>query len=802
MSEYPKNYPRATPGSSIQLVFEAMFKHGCEWQSAWDWTCPVHDDEKASLGIEPGKKYPVVVACQVCKTQMTSGEFIRSFCEAIGIDPKILSYERGDGAPDVVRGVDGVAPGGKQEKRPRVPHPEDNERYVYCDENGHRLFYVDRQPFHYEDTGELGKTFAQGLITGGLVKNLPDEKRYVPYHLPELLRGIQDGKTIFVVAGEKDVLRLEREGHVATTNAGGEGVWKPEFHARWFAGAKQVVVVPDLDAVGFAWAAAVHDSIEGLVGRVLLRASATGGPKHDVSDHLDAGFALNRMRKLDRADLDGPSTEPAPAPPKVVDTAFWDSSGRCLFEKSDVGVARFIVHLYGSEFRYVREKKSWVVWNGKFWEEETDAIRMTQFAEYASACITESASVVEDPEKRGAALAYGLRRNARASLNNAVALVNAEPGVAISASELDTNLMLLPCENGVLDLETGILHPHDVYRDSLITMLAPVQFMGTGKHHPEFDKYLDMISGGDADMLGLLQRAAFESLTGSSKSKCFINLFDSNVGNTGKTQLTQCLLGVLGPYGTTVEAEAFLVKRSANDSIPTEIAQMVSKRFVVSDEMPSGRSLSTGLMKRLTKGGGQLQFRDLYKAAWTAPITFTIWLDGNGLSNANSKDHPLFDRWRMVEFEHAVPEEGRVKDWAGAQLQSPEFRAAVLAWALRGRESWLQLDGIGTTAKIRTQVEIARVEMDETTPMINELFEITGAEADKMMRSEMWDIYGTWFREKHLPGERPLTRNAFFAAIGDRSGVTQVNTMRKNEKRDRGFAGIKKLVKRGYASMS
>lgn len=89
-------------------------------------------------------------------------------------------------------------------------------------------------------------------------------------------------------------------------------------------------------------------------------------------------------------------------------------------------------------------------------------------------------------------------------------------------------------------------------------------------------------------------------------------------------------------------------------------------------------------MKKLAAGSGEFQFERKYENPWSGPITFTIWLDGNSVPRANAEDGPLFSRWRVTPFRHQII----VVDpkWMDERVSKPEYRAAVLAWAVQGRE--------------------------------------------------------------------------------------------------------------------
>ena len=47
--------------------------------------------------------------------------------------------------------------------------------------------------------------------------------------LPEVLKAVHDGETIYVVEGEKDAESWRQRGYVATCGAMGAGKWEPEY---------------------------------------------------------------------------------------------------------------------------------------------------------------------------------------------------------------------------------------------------------------------------------------------------------------------------------------------------------------------------------------------------------------------------------------------------------------------------------------------------------------------------------------------------------------------------------------------
>jgi putative DNA primase/helicase len=120
-------------------------------------------------------------------------------------------------------------------------------RYPYLDERGKLLYETMRlEP----GRGGKDKEFRQRRPAerGQWVWNL-DGVRRVLYRLPELVDPGNAGRTVFVVAGEKDADTLGRIGVLATTNVCGERAeWLDEY-SLVLAG-RDVVVVEDDDGPG------------------------------------------------------------------------------------------------------------------------------------------------------------------------------------------------------------------------------------------------------------------------------------------------------------------------------------------------------------------------------------------------------------------------------------------------------------------------------------------------------------------------------------------------------------------------
>jgi hypothetical protein len=172
------------------------------------------------------------------------------------------------------------------------PQPRIVKTYDYCDENGTLLFQVVRfEPKDFRQRRPDGR--------GGWIWNLHDTRR-VPYLLPELVKAVAAGQTVYIPEGEKDADNLCAIGLAATTNPGGIKKWRHEY-SEYLRGA-DVVVLPDNHDEGREHGDQVVASLRGIAKRVRIldigKHWADCPDKGDVSDWLAAGGSAEKLREI------------------------------------------------------------------------------------------------------------------------------------------------------------------------------------------------------------------------------------------------------------------------------------------------------------------------------------------------------------------------------------------------------------------------------------------------------------------------------------------------------------------------
>jgi len=134
----------------------------------------------------------------------------------------------------------------------------------------------------------IPKSFSQRRPdgNGGYIYDLAGVERVI-YRLPQVLAGIIAGDTIYHCEGEKDVDNLVNLGFNATTSPMGAGNWKASY-AQYYQGARQVMIIPDKDSPGRAYAREVAMDIYPIVQAVKIL-ELPGDNVKDASDWIEGG---------------------------------------------------------------------------------------------------------------------------------------------------------------------------------------------------------------------------------------------------------------------------------------------------------------------------------------------------------------------------------------------------------------------------------------------------------------------------------------------------------------------------------
>ena len=363
----------------------------------------------------------------------------------------------------------------------------------------------------------------------------------------------------------------------------------------------------------------------------------------------------------------------------------------------DQDMARRFVADHAAAVRYCGDRGEWLVWDGRRWAWDKLG-RVVELAKQTTDHALTEALATDDMKMARALVGARQAQRIAAVLD----LARTDPAVAVLARDLDRDRFALNCQNGTLDLRSGVLRPHNPA--DLITKLTAANFDAAARS-ATFRRFLRDATGGDSALESYLQRGSGYSCCGDTREEVLFFLYGPP--NGGKTTFLETLGATLGDYATTADFESFLADRKAGGA-REDIASLAGVRFVRGVEVDQGKRLAEGLVKLLT-GGDSVRARFLFKNSFEFKPQFKLWLGANSAPRARAEDAALWRRIRRAPFEHPpkTPDK-RVK----AELVDPERSgAAVLAWAVEGFKQWWA-NGLGTADSVERSTAAYRRDVD------------------------------------------------------------------------------------------
>jgi putative DNA primase/helicase len=333
--------------------------------------------------------------------------------------------------------------------------------------------------------------------------------------------------------------------------------------------------------------------------------------------------------------------------------------------------------------RDVERGGDYIVWNGRLWE-PTAGERKLESAFMTCVSAHETVARFLPDEDRGDELKRVRHRSSTRGMN--AALPRVKTRMEISRSQLPRHPKLLNVENGILDLRSGKLLPHD--RTLMITQQADAAWDEAARDTRWEQLLATSIPNPDVRRL-VLQLLGLSLLGGRVREKKLPILY-SEQPDTGKTLLLTAFGRVLGTYARAVDVKGFMESRWASGAAPnSQLAQLEGVRFAYGSEIGVG-PLDEALVKRIT-GGDPISTRELHGKQFTYKPEFTLWLAGNEFPAINHTSEATWARVLAIPFSRPPKLDATLPD----HLATAQARAAILASAVQGlrdyRDNGLQV---------------------------------------------------------------------------------------------------------------
>ena len=402
---------------------------------------------------------------------------------------------------------------------------------------------------------------------------------------------------------------------------------------------------------------------------------------------------------------------------------------------NDIGNALHYATTYENDLRYCVPWRKWLVWDGMRWKIDDEGRPLKLAKELVQKMFSDAI------ELRGGQVFKHVCETAQLTRLKAM-IALAGPELPIKIEELDQDGWILNCPNGVVDLKSGKIRPHD--RNEGITKLCPTEF-DLNLEAPAWNKFLRDVFVDD-ELIQFVQRLFGYFLTGDV-SEQILALFWGR-GANGKSTLLNAFLDTIGPDYTMQCMPDFLMEKKG-ESHPTEKASLFGKRFVNCVETEASRKLSESMVKMLT-GGEKIMARRMREDFWEFDPTHKLVLCTNHRPIISGTDHGIWRRVLLVPFLQRFDGERRDK-------QLPEKlkaeRAGILAWAVRGCLEWQRI-GLNPPPSVCSATEDYRSSEDIFGRFIADCCVVNKSTAVKF--AELYERFEKWAEDagEFLPSKR------------------------------------------------
>lgn len=558
------------------------------------------------------------------------------------------------------------------------------------------------------------------------------------YNVNKMLEAIEDGYPVYYAEGEKDCETLKKLGYVCVT-AGGASDWRSEY-AQYFRGAK-LTIFADNDKPGREHAEKVFRAVKDVAWscRIITPSNIDKGDISDVLQPLDR----ERQRETFRSIVESVPYE----------YPIWLQEERNKLKVNPDLLAK----------TFVKQNHLIVV---KSVDSDNDLYYVYEHGVYVRV------SRKEIESKLSQYIACG--HASSSTLSNAANLATSR-AKRFGFSELNNNENIINVKNGIIDIRTMTVYPHDP--KILSTVQLDCNYPPRNKSTSTWDKFVNDLCSCDGIVDEEMKKALLEYLglivsnrDGSKAKKCCV-LYSPN-GNSGKSKLIDILSHLIND--DNVASISF--KDMSESRWATSAAY--GKRLVAVGDQSGSTVEDSSVFKQMTGGddlAAEFKGKDRFKFRFKGCILVAT----NTLPNfADDKGEHMIDRLMILHCRNSIPPEKRDINIAE---KCYEERDGIFAQCLEA------LNRLIKNNLVFSECESANIVRDNYRALSDTLYDFIRTEcvrddSERVKCSEFHKRYNEFCEENghHAIGKKRIPQR--MEGLGIQKGVYQGNEVYKKIK--------------------
>lgn len=331
----------------------------------------------------------------------------------------------------------------------------------------------------------------------------------------------------------------------------------------------------------------------------------------------------------------------------------------------------------------------------------------------------------------------------------------------VDTSELNKNWRDIVFRNGVLDLSTLEIRPHDA--NEYNTTYIDVNLVREAPYSPRIDNFFNQISGGNVDTKALLYEIVGTTLVRRNIFSKFFICYGQ--GQTGKSTFLHLIANLLGPDNT-----AYLALNDLEEQFMP--INLFGKLANLGDDIPYFIRETANLKKLVTgeEFEAQVKHKDSVHFSNFATFIFTT----NCLPEVTDKSSGFYRRFMIVELNNKVD---NPDPFFFERLTEQDYE--YLLWtAINHLLEAMKRNKLTETSESLIKLEEYRTEQSSVLMFLREF----GYNSKSMDHRPCMEVFKEYEAYCHDTGFKPIKKVKFDREICEELGMSKRNTTWKEEK--------------------
>lgn len=425
------------------------------------------------------------------------------------------------------------------------------------------------------------------------------------------------------------------------------------------------------------------------------------------------------------------------------------TSGSTAFDyaRDDIGNAQRLRAALGTDARYVTAYKAWALYDASsgLWSIDESDGPIRREAVKVVRKMEEEAAFIEEADAAKAFRAFVRASGNLRKIKDMIEMCRALKGMSIKAGEFDATPSVLVCSNGVVELAADGARFRGTRHSDYATLCTGTPYV-EGALHEEWNEFIARVLP-DKEDRRWVQTLAGYTLLGLNPERALI--IAKGPTTCGKTTFAEAVQAALGEYADPFNLSLLRVKQ--DESARADIIAALPRRMIVAAEASAEWFLHADVIKLFT-GGERIKARPLNSNVYvTRRPAFTPWLVTNSYPQIPGADKALWRRLKTAPFLVSLAE-SEVDTGLADRLRSPEARAAILAWCVRGWDLYTR-DGLREMPPAAALAALeAREEMSDLDAFLASTCDFAAEYEEVAM--DLYEAYKSWTTsnadEKHM----------------------------------------------------